>query len=120
LKRDLQNLVIRYAALADEEKEKGVMCFAHTPPRDDAECLVGKLWDCHLGPWREEPEPLSNEMRKLIEPALQELLSRLSAAPETDRAEIAGDLSNVGMIEVERRIRPQKGSFWQAPKAAGG
>lgn len=64
LKRDLQRLVNHYAALPDEEKEKGVICFAQTPPRDDTECLVGKLWDRHLTTWREERPALSEEMRQ--------------------------------------------------------
>ena len=89
LKRDLQRLVERYAALPSEEKEKGVICFAPTPPRDDAECLVGKLWDRHLRPWREERPALSEEMRKRLEPALQKLIQRFAGCagskPQRDR-----------------------------------
>jgi hypothetical protein len=46
-------------------------------------------------------------MRKMLEPAIEEMLARFSDAPQVEHDEIEGDLSNVGMITVERRISPK-------------
>lgn len=121
LKQDLQRLVGRYASLPNEEKEKGVMCFASTPPHDDAGCLVSTLWDRLLGTtWRDDHPQLSGKTDLLVNRAIRELLSKLDSkflnAPVANHCEIAADLSNVGMVRVERRISPKKGQFWQGPK----
>jgi hypothetical protein len=116
LKENLAKLVGRYLALPADEQEKGIQSIAQTPPRDDRDNLVGQLWDRHLRPWREERAPISPEMMKLLEPAIKEMMDRFQNAAEVDRGEIQGDLSNVGMVSVERLIRPQRGSFWQGPK----
>jgi hypothetical protein len=46
---------------------------------------------------------------------LQEMFKRFEAAPEANRDEIAVDMSNVGMVKVDRLISPQKGRFRQVP-----
>jgi hypothetical protein len=115
LKADLQRLVTQYKALPESERDKGVLGFASTPPRQDQQCLVGKLWDRHGRGWREQ-RAYSPALLNLLQPALREVMGRFNSAPEADRADIAGDLSNVGMVGVNRRIRPKKGSFWQGPK----
>ena len=54
LKADLRRLIEHYKDLSEEEKEKGLSHFARTPPPDDKESLVVRLWDRHLVPtWRE-------------------------------------------------------------------
>jgi len=117
LKADLQRLVTHYSALPEAESDEGVLVFASTPPRNDDECVVGKLWDRHVRqPWRRKPESISPEMLEWLEPALREITERFALAPEVDRSQIMGDLSNAGMIETSARIRPKKGSFWQGPK----
>jgi hypothetical protein len=116
LKENLAELVERYLALPADQQEKGIHSIAQTPPRDDCDNLVGQLWDRHLRPWREERAPISPEVMKLLEPAIKELMDRFQDSAEVDREEIEGDLSNVGMVSVERLVRPQRGSFWQAPK----
>jgi hypothetical protein len=46
LKADLSALVARYMALPEEEREKGIIKFAHLPLEDE-QCLVSKLRDHH-------------------------------------------------------------------------
>jgi hypothetical protein len=117
LKEDLGKLVQHYSALPREEQQKGVPVFAPTPPRDDLDCLVGKLWDQHSRPWRENRPALTEEMRKLLEPAIEQMIAHFADASEVGRDEIEGDLSNVGMITIERRISPKRGSFWMGPES---
>lgn len=116
LKADLQRLVTQYKALPEFEREKGIRTFAPKPPRDDKNGLLGNLWDRHVGSWREDPKPIDPDLLERLGPALRELIEQFASAPEADRSEIADDLSNVGMIEVNTVVRPQKGSFWQGPK----
>ena len=52
LKEDLKKLNAYYAQFQDEIKKVGVMKFAHYPPVDE-DTLVGRLFDKHLKPWRE-------------------------------------------------------------------
>src|SRR5437879_13417707 len=67
LKADLAKLDTHYCKLSDDEKQRGVMSFAHYPPLD-GDFLVSKLWDRLMRQgWRERagrpPEPKSKEAR---------------------------------------------------------
>ena len=43
LKQSLRKLVDRYSALPDEDKDKGLLIYARTPPIDDPACTVAEL-----------------------------------------------------------------------------
>jgi hypothetical protein len=49
LKTDLAKLDAHYSQLSDEEKLRGVMCFAHYPPVEE-DFLASKLWDKLMRP----------------------------------------------------------------------
>jgi hypothetical protein len=108
LKADLRRLVEHYSALPQAEKEKGVIRFASTPPKDD-NGLVSKLWDRYLRPWREperpvEQDPLKNE-------ALLKELKRLVDLPAVSVDEFEPDSEDVAMMSVQHQIRTRRGSF---------
>jgi hypothetical protein len=135
LKSDLERLVDRYKALPQDEQEKGIMKFAHTPPQD-GECLVTQIWNHHSGLLRDqrdqklkklfETEPTQdqelNERPKRLKPLPtneQELISQLKRftdAAELPPEELDFDIGNPDVLSIQRRIHKRKGSFWQLPK----
>jgi hypothetical protein len=63
--------------------------------------------------WREEPKPLTPQLIA----ALQEVMEKLSSGTEVDASEVAEDMSNVGMVRMDREVNLRKGSFWLGPKS---
>jgi len=61
--------------------------------------------------WRKEREPLPPQLIK----ALEEVMARASVGRPASSDEIEGDMSNVGMVSMNRTMRLKKGSFWQGP-----
>lgn len=111
LKESLRKLVERYAALPNEEKEKGLLMYASTPPTDDPDCLVARLWDRHKGAKWREPAP---ELPPELIAALEGLLKDMKA--EQVQIEDESELASVAAVEVNRHIPTQRGSFRLVPK----
>lgn len=111
LKESLRNLVDRYSALPDEEKDKGLLIYAGTPPIDDPDCIVAKLWDRHKGrKWR-DPAPT-------VPPQLIAALEGLLKDMETEQVQIEdeSDLAHVSSVQFNRYVPEQRGSFRLIPK----
>lgn len=114
LKEDLKKLNERYSRLPEEIKEKGVMCFASTPPQDE-EFLTSSLWDRHTNPnWRERDE-IQTELPASNKKLVKELKS-FSNAKQLDPNEVDFDLENVEAMSVQRMIRKKKGNWFQISK----
>lgn len=60
LKQDLAKLNQHYADLPDSTKERGIMSFASTPPRE-GDFQVAHPWDRHLPKWRKRKENRSHK-----------------------------------------------------------
>lgn len=114
LKVDLTRLAARYRELPEDEQKRGLVGFASTPPRDDEDGLIAKLWDMQGRDWRKEREPLPPQLIK----ALEEVMAKASVGQPASSDEIEGDMSNVGMVSMNRTVRLKKGSFWQGPADA--
>src|SRR5690606_36178733 len=67
MKEDLKRLVARYKKLPEVQKRRGLHSFASTPPRDDDDGLIAKLWDMQGRDWRKEREPLSPQIKRAFE-----------------------------------------------------
>jgi len=133
LKTDLGRLVERYKALLQEEQEKGILNFAHTPP-DDGDFLVTKLWKHHSSILKkqeaeslrrlfdEPPEQHIEAERTHLkpfpaaEPDLLKHLKRFKDAPELPPEEVDFDTANPDVLSVQKTVHKKKGSFWQLPK----
>jgi len=117
LKADLRRLIEHYKDPSEEEKEKGLSHFARTPPPDDKESLVVRLWDRHLVPtWREllsspqEPRD-AEEDKKLVEH-----INKVSTAEPIPANEVDFAPDDAEFVQITRRISKRKGSWWQLPK----
>jgi hypothetical protein len=111
LKEDLKRLAARYKELPEDEQKRGLVSFASTPPRDDEDGLIAKLWDMQGRDWRKEHEPLPPQLIK----ALEEVMAKASVGQPASSDEIEGDISNVSLVSMNRTVRLKKGSFWQGP-----
>lgn len=114
LKKDLARLNEYFSQLPQDTKEKGVLTLAGSPPRD-GDFLVAQLWDRHLRPWRdrsEEPLQLSSEAHA----RLINQLKQIAEAPELPRDQVDFDPRDPDSLSLNRRVRKQKGSWWQVPK----
>lgn len=116
LKTDLNRLVQHYAALPDEEKERGLMRLAPTPPQDDAESLTAQLWDRHFGTeWRQrDAEPKTRDREE--DKKLMDLINRTTSAPSVPPNEVDFDPADPAFVTIERRVSRRKGSWWLVPK----
>jgi hypothetical protein len=114
LKEDLKRLAARYKKLPEDEQRRGLVSFAPTPPRDDEDGLIAKLWDMQGRDWRKEREPPPPQLIK----GLEELIAKAPVGKLASSDEIKADISNVGMLRTNRAVRLKKGSFWQGPADA--
>ncbi len=114
LKADLKQLNEYYSTFPDAEKEAGITRFASTPPQEDG-CLVGKLWDRHLGSWRnkksDSPRMDPEKEKKLVERLKKETESRRLSPHEVDF-----DADSADFMTIMHKVRKKKGSWWQLPK----
>jgi len=112
LKEGLSQLNDLYAQLPDSTQGKGVMAFAHDPPKD-GDFFVAQLWDQHFPRWRERREVnLTDEAKaRLIEE-----LRKTRNAPPLDPDEADFDPMDTDSAAIERYVRKRKGSWWQVPK----
>ena len=111
LKEALRKLVDRYSALPEEEKDKSLSIYARTPPIDDRDCIIAKLWDGHMRRnWREPPPELSPQLVAALEGLIEDM--------KAERVQIddESDLANVSSVEFNRYIPVHKGSFRLVPK----
>jgi hypothetical protein len=115
LKRSLAELNQHYSSLPETTKQAGIMSFAPHPPTD-SETLVARLWDRLFSRrWRmkrrRRKAPTSdgvldfiNEIRNAVDKP---------TAPTTDRCPSG---TSTRAIMLKRRVRRQKGSWYQVPK----
>ena len=113
LKADLAKLDAHYSLLSDDEKLRGVMCFAHYPPVV-GDFLVSKLWDKLMRPeWREwavrPPEIKSKESEAKIIAEINEITDapRLGAPPVS--------LEQVNAMVVKRSVPVHRGKWRMLP-----
>lgn len=110
LKKALRAINDHFLQLPEEEREKGISAFAHSPPDGN---LVAALWDRFMrkGYREEEPVKISAEkkaelLKRFKEFRKQPMLSQEGMAPQEDAE----------MISVARMVRKKRGSWWQVPK----
>jgi hypothetical protein len=120
LKNDLHRINDYFLALPDSEKERGIMSFAHAPPKLDGS-LVRELRSRYMRKGYDDEPPIDP---KAADPAkmkaLAEHLASWAKAPEeppappTEGVPFGG--AETKMMAIERRVRLKKGSWWQLPK----
>jgi hypothetical protein len=114
LKADLKRLNQHYLALPQAEREQGIMRFADHPPVT-GDFLVTKLWKRYLRPEALQDKGLDismgpEESKNLVQ-RLRAFTKGRTLLPDETVAGVDGET-----LSIERRIKRQKGSWWQVPK----
>jgi hypothetical protein len=115
LKQDLARLNSHFLTLPETERDKGIMTFAHAPPKVEGS-LVRELRARFLGSTyddrpRIEPAPEGDPRDKQLVADIDDW----EHAPEV--AQLMGDDgSEADMMMIKRRVAKRKGSWWQLPK----
>lgn len=113
LKADLKRMNTHYLELPEAERDKGIMAFAHGPPKE-GDFLTAQIYDRLYPTWRDrEPmPPLSPDKSRAIADEL------LAFSQSTDRLHGQGAYRDeeIKALSIERYIRKRKGSWWQVPK----
>jgi hypothetical protein len=114
LKTDLAKLDAHYSAFSEEEKARGVVGFAHYPPKDDA-FLTTQLWNKHMGSrWREHDTNLKPQPDSPIGKKLGEEIRRMEAAPAVPRG-AEGPADQADSMIIRRMVRGHKGKWTRFP-----
>jgi len=116
LKRSLSETNAWFKNLPTETRDLGITAFADVPPSVPHNSII-ELWDKHLVPnWRElhQRQPLSDPQKaKEVREAMDQLIS----ASKTQKQPSATGVENPNAMILRRRIKTQKGSWFQIPKS---
>jgi len=114
LKADLAKMNAYYRALPEAELERGVMKFAHLPPKE-GDFLTAQIYDRFGEHWRSEQDDI-----KITDPdaekRLVEELTAFSESTETILDPTDPDDDALDTTTFTRRVHKRKGSWWQLPK----
>ena len=117
LKADLRQLNEHYLATFSEvDRERGLFKLVDHPPTE-GDYVVTKLWKRHLRPeaLSDFSENLAGGMTEEQRKKLVDELTAFTKGTTLSDDQVKTDAENEAMV-VERRITPQKGSWWQVPK----
>lgn len=117
LKADLGRINDHFFALPDSVKERGIMDFAHVPPKLEGS-LVRELRAKYMRPGVDDEPRIDLKNRdpaqtKVIVDHLTSWSNAQTAAP--GEVEISSD-EDTKMLGIQRKVRHRKGSWWQLPK----
>ena len=114
LKEGLKDINNYYLNFPDDEKEKGIMRFANTPPKD-GEFFVSTIWDTHFPNWRDKTD-IDLTDKNIKHEELLRHVNKFQDAPTLSRDEVDFDMGNPDSITVQRMVKKKKGSWFQVPK----
>lgn len=114
LKDGLHKINDHFLEYSEEQKEKGVMSFAGTPPKVD-DFFVTKIWDRHFPNWRKVKEVDLSD-KKIKHDKLVAHLKQFTDAPTLSPEEIDFDISDADSLSFTRMVGKTKGSWFQIPK----
>lgn len=114
LKEGLNQIDEYFSKYPDDIKEKGIMSFAHNPPRE-GNFIVSEIWDIHFPSWREKRElDLSNQ--KIDHQKIVKHVNKFVDAPTLLQEEADYSVSNPDSVVIQRFVKKRKGSWYQIPK----
>ena len=110
LKQALKAINDHFLQLPEEEREKGISAFAHSPPDGN---LVAELWDRFMREGYRDEEPVKISQEKEAE--LVKRLEEFTKQPTLSQDEMTAE-EDAEMISVRRMVRKKRGSWWQLAK----
>ena len=114
LKADLTRLNAYYLALPEAERDRGVMDFAHLPPKE-GDFLVARIYDRFGDHWRNECEEVKPRDRETEKALVDELLAFIKSRETIPAADDSDDPS-LNCHSLTRQVHKRKGNWWQLPK----
>jgi hypothetical protein len=113
LKADLARMNAQYLTLPESERERGVMAFAHLPPKT-GDFLTAQIYDRFGKHWREGSYEVSldDEARKAVADDIFSLIESTETTPVPDDP----DDPIFHVRTLARSVYKRKGSWWQLPK----
>jgi hypothetical protein len=113
LKADLARMNAHYLTLPESERERGVMAFAHLPPKT-GDFLTVQIYDRFGKHWREGSYEVSlgDDARKALADDILSLTESTETIPVPDNP----DDPIFHMRTLARSVHKRKGSWWQLPK----
>jgi hypothetical protein len=109
LKAALKTVNEHFLKLPEEERDKGISSFAHSPPAGN---LVADLWDRFMRKGYRDEEPVRMDSEKQAE-----LLKRFKEFRKQPTLSGSGmNTDDAEMVTVSRMVRKKRGSWWQLPK----
>jgi len=113
LKADLGKLNAHYLTLPEVERERGVMAFAHLPPKT-GNFLTAQIYDRFGEHWREGSYEvdLDPSAKKALADEILALTESTEAVPTLDDP----DDPRLNLRSLARSVYKRKGSWWQLPK----
>ena len=116
LKADLGRINTHFAAFPESEKDRGIMAFAHAPPRIEGS-LVRRLRATFLRPGVDDEPPIPpNSVDHESSAVLVSDLKQWTSAPTSTEPLPDGMRDDPEMLAIHRMVRKRKGSWWQLPK----
>jgi hypothetical protein len=109
LKQALKATNAHFLRLPEEDREKGISAFAHSPPAGN---LVAELWDRLMRKGYRDEERVKMDPEKEAE--LVERLKEFAKRPTLGQGDVFAE--DPEMISVSRMVRKKRGSWWQLPK----
>ena len=114
LKADLARLNAHYLALPEAERDRGVMKFAHLPPKD-GDFLIARIYDQFGEHWRRDGEEVKFRDRETEKALVDEMMAFIKSN-ETIPAPTDSDDPSLNCHSLTRQVHKRKGSWCQLPK----
>jgi hypothetical protein len=113
LKKGLNEIDQHYQQLSIDTKEKGILSFAHTPPKE-GHFFISEIWDKQFSNWRNN-EIIDNPEKVLPPETVKEIMQIADATPLL-KEEVDFDAKDPDTLTIKRKVRKKKGSWYQLPK----
>jgi hypothetical protein len=108
LKQALKTVNTHFLELPEEERDKGITRFAHSPPDGN---LMADLWDRHLGKGHRKAKPVKTNPEKDAE-----ILARFKGFRDQPTIDTPQQPDDHEIISIPHTVRRRRGSWWQLPK----
>ncbi len=108
LKQALKTVNTHFLELPEEERDKGITRFAHSPPDGT---LMAHLWDRHLRKGYRKAKPVKTNPEKDAE-----ILARFKGFRDQPTIEMPQEPDDHEIISIPHAVRHKRGSWWQLPK----
>ena len=108
LKQALKTVNTHFLELPEEERDKGITRFAHSPPDGN---LMADLWDRHLRKDYRKAEPVKTNPEKDAE-----ILARFKGFRDQPTIDTPQEPDDHEIISIPHAVRHNRGSWWQLAK----